>query len=321
MSYTIKRTDGQALVIIQDQTIDKSALGNISLVGRNAINYGTDFAQNFVYLTENFAAPQSPQKPLQGQLWYDTGTDRLRVRVGGEWKGMIYGEFSPFNLPNALVQRDANGNFEANQITANLEGIAEYSNRWTTPRVLAVFGDANGTTTIEGNHDMSMRLTVTQAAHATLADRATTGDRWTNPISLTLANQLRGAVTFDGSGNVTLNAGFKDGGIDTNVNGNATTATRLQTPRNVIISGAANGAGHFDGSNDVNVGIALIDVNPNVGTFNTVTVNSKGLVTSAYNADLTKVYVDRARRADYADRAGYADEAGHAARADYADNA
>lgn len=61
------------------------------------------------------------------------------------------------------------------------------------------------------------------------------------------------------------------------------TATKLETSRNIRISGDASGSAAFDGSADATIALTLANSGVTAGTYNNVTVNAKGLVTSASN--------------------------------------
>jgi hypothetical protein len=69
--------------------------------------------------------------------------------------------------------------------------------------------------------------------------------------------------------------------ITGNADGNAATATKLATSRTLSWTGDATGSFSFDGSANGTTGLTLATVNSNVGTFTKVTVNAKGLITSA----------------------------------------
>lgn len=77
MAYDVNKSNGTS-IIVNDGQINTTDT-NLSLVGRNASNYGEPIAENFVKLLENFAATVPPEtnqylsgNPLVGQLWFDT---------------------------------------------------------------------------------------------------------------------------------------------------------------------------------------------------------------------------------------------------------
>jgi microcystin-dependent protein len=58
---------------------------SLDLVGPGYVAYGQAIAQDFLKLLENFASPNPPLNPIEGQLWYDTsnpGRKVLRVNNG-----------------------------------------------------------------------------------------------------------------------------------------------------------------------------------------------------------------------------------------------
>jgi len=81
MSYIINKTDGSVLTEIVDGTVDQTAT-DITLIGKNASSYGEAFNENFVHVLENFANTSAPNNPIQGQLWFDTSENRLKVYDG-----------------------------------------------------------------------------------------------------------------------------------------------------------------------------------------------------------------------------------------------
>ncbi len=88
MSYIVNKTDGSVLTTILDGTTNTET--GLTLIGRNYVNYGEIQNENFVRLLENFASTLPPGQsvgftPVAGQLWWDTGNQRLRVYTGTEF--------------------------------------------------------------------------------------------------------------------------------------------------------------------------------------------------------------------------------------------
>lgn len=70
--------------------------------------------------------------------------------------------------------------------------------------------------------------------------------------------------------------------LDSSITGNSATATKLATPRTIALAGDISGSAAFDGSANISITSTL----PNVvtaGTYKSVTVNAKGLITSGTN--------------------------------------
>lgn len=76
MPYQITHFSGTPLATVDDGTIDQTT--DLKLVGKNYAGYGTIQNDNYVYLLENFANITSPPKAIPGQLWYDSGNNKLK---------------------------------------------------------------------------------------------------------------------------------------------------------------------------------------------------------------------------------------------------
>jgi phage-related tail fiber protein len=96
-------------------------------------------------------------------------------------------------------------------------------------------------------------------------------------INATDLNTAGTVVARDVSGN------FSAGTITAALSGNASTATKLQTSRTIGLSGDASGTAAFDGSANATIAVTLGNSGVSAGTYKSVTVDSKGRVTSGTN--------------------------------------
>ena len=89
MSYQITFTEAnnpsKLPLTVQDQTLNTQT--SVTFVGKNYPGYSPIIAENFLHLLENFASPNAPESPVQGQLWYDStvGINLLKVYDGTNW--------------------------------------------------------------------------------------------------------------------------------------------------------------------------------------------------------------------------------------------
>jgi hypothetical protein len=84
MPYTINRYNGQVIATVSDGTIDSTT--DLKMIGKNYAGYGEVQNENFIFLLENFANTTQPPKPLSGQLWFDSGTSKLKFFDGGKFR-------------------------------------------------------------------------------------------------------------------------------------------------------------------------------------------------------------------------------------------
>ena len=87
MSYTIYYTDrvNKGSITVVDNTLNDET--TLSFPGRQRTDYGSAINENFLHLLENFANTSAPERPVEGQLWYDStqGVDQLKVYDGTNW--------------------------------------------------------------------------------------------------------------------------------------------------------------------------------------------------------------------------------------------
>jgi Phage Tail Collar Domain len=116
MSYRITLSNGDLLFNLADGLVDTSKT-SISLVGKNAVNFGQAQNNDFVHMLENFAYAAAPQHPLIGQLWFDTSTDSLKVYNNeSNWVSLAATAFSS-SAPSTASQGQMWFNTSTNQLS------------------------------------------------------------------------------------------------------------------------------------------------------------------------------------------------------------
>jgi hypothetical protein len=84
MAYQINRYNNSFLTTVLDGTINNTT--DLKFIGRNFAGYGEIQNENFLFLLENFSGLNPPPKALSGQLWYDSGLQKLKFYDGVKWR-------------------------------------------------------------------------------------------------------------------------------------------------------------------------------------------------------------------------------------------
>lgn len=229
MSYLINKSNGDALVVLADGTIDTST--SLSLVGRNYVGYGEVQNENFVFLLENFANDGAPTRPVAGQTWYDTLTSILKVYDGTSWQPI-----GTASLSAAEPTDPANGSLwlkipdnqlyvwqDTTWVFIGPEGVSGYP---TTKAMAALLDDSTG-----GKHPVIMLYANGTVVGICSAESFTIGA--TTPV--TGFTVLESGITL--STTHTVNGNLK---------GLADRATKLETAR--LINEKP-----FDGTSDITI--------------------------------------------------------------------
>lgn len=95
MPYIVNFTDkvNRAPITVFDNTSNTDT--SLIIPGRNVAGYGQLIAENFIGILENFAANTAPINPIEGQLWYDTEDNVLKLYDGILWKAASNIQKSP----------------------------------------------------------------------------------------------------------------------------------------------------------------------------------------------------------------------------------
>jgi len=102
MPYTVNKTDPSESpnqYTVQDSVLNTQT--DISLIGKGYAGYGEVVAENFLHILENFSSTTAPLKPIKGQLWYDSLSQKVKVFTGTSFQpvgGANYTASSPAGL-------------------------------------------------------------------------------------------------------------------------------------------------------------------------------------------------------------------------------
>lgn len=183
-------------------------------------------------------------------------------------------------------------------------GNSATASKLETPRSITATGDATSTAVMfDGSANVIMSLTLANSGVTAGTYFKTTVDAkgrvtgGSNPTTLSGFGIIDGVNVSDVVTTATANKILKldstaklPASITGNADGNAGSATRLQTGRTIATSGDAVGtATTFDGSANITIPLTLANSGVSAGTYNKVTVDSKGRVISATNIAMSDV--------------------------------
>jgi len=192
MAYTINHYNGTLLATIADGTVD--ATTNLKLVGKNYAGYGAIQNENFVYLLENFANSTPPSSPQTGQIWFDSGTSKLKFWDGTQFRttgGAEIGAIAPSGLTVGDFWFDTTTSqlFAWNGTTFTLVGPQAVAGSGTTEMLSTSVKDTFGT-----SHTVIEAVDNGQVIFIISPDSAFTLDNTVNPI--TGFTQIQQGVTL-----------------------------------------------------------------------------------------------------------------------------
>jgi hypothetical protein len=128
-------------------------------------------------------------------------SDGTIVAIGGKYYTGLVDAATSANTASAIVKRDADGNFTAATITANLSGNATTATTWKTARTLGLSGDATGTMSVDGSSNQNISVV--------LADTSVTPGTYGGATQIpTFAVDSKGRLTSAGNVSITTPANF-----------------------------------------------------------------------------------------------------------------
>jgi hypothetical protein len=307
MAYAIDRYNNTLLTSVEDGTIDQTT--DLKFIGKNYAGYGEIQNENFLFLLENFSGANQPARPISGQVWFDSGTSKLKFYDGTKWRttgGAEIGAVEPTGLATGdFWWESANDQLYVYNGTSFIligpqnagEGVTQMqsievldSTSATRGIISAVIEDE----TIFVISPLEFDLNDSQAAL-----KAQGFDRIFKGVTLRNTKLVTGGVTsstdrFHG----TATNAEKLGGVDAanfvqTGSGNTVFVSAVEIPDDGILLGNSNDlqikidTNGFDGviQNITNNGVIKLKVTSGAGTLTHVgTVTSTGLVPSADNS-------------------------------------
>ena len=229
MAYTINKYSGVQLIVLEDGTVDTST--SIGLVGRNYVGYGEIQNENFVYLLENFANPNPPARPLEGQLWFNTTNDLLNVYTGSKWVivgSAVISEVAPVDPPNGALW------YKMPARTLHVYEGGEW--KFVGPETSEGFATTRARSSVLFDSDGNKKPVILIEINGNIVGIITS-----QSFTLAPASAPAGFGTLAAGINLIFGIELKG-----NVQGKATRADRLETARSI------NGT-PFDGTTDIDV--------------------------------------------------------------------
>lgn len=304
MVYNVTKYDGSPLATVTDSTLDTTST-SITLIGRNALNFGLPLNENFIALMQNFANTSPPPNPVVGQIWYDTVGSSLKVWDSYRWLQVT----PPFDGNAGTAAVSVSPTVEVTVMFSGGKIICAYSHIEVTPSQLTddvSIADVNYPFKSRFPNGLKPGMTMAQDPNGyRLFGIASTANALATGRNITINGSASGSTVFDGSNDVvittnlvnTLNSTINTSSYWTKVqvagNGIVTDANLLvdqdvfsalnyAPPSQVVLSGHAMGNSIANGTVfTVNVTLSNTTVSP--GTYSNVTVDSSGRVVAGNN--------------------------------------
>jgi hypothetical protein len=303
MTYNLTNWDGTPLVSVANSTIDTTTT-SISLLGRNAVNFGLPLNENFIALLEHFADTSPPPNPVKGQIWFDTLSINVKIYDGTKW--LIINP--PFDGTAGTATVAVSPTIDIVIFISDTHIISAISHDLVVPSELpATVTISDRTFAFSSRFPNGLFPGITLATDPNnyqFNGVALHANALTTSRNIGLTGSISGNVQFDGSNDVViasnlinvLNANISSGwfsNVRVNSNGLVSDATYINAndvwtalaytpPSDVRITGDATGNTNANGT-VFTVNVTLTPTNVVPGNYTNVTVDSSGRVVGGNN--------------------------------------
>ena len=284
MAYTVNKSNSSASpnqYTVQDGVVNTQT--DLSFIGKGYAGYGETIAENFLQLLENFSNTSAPTKPIQGQLWWDSTTSKLKVYNGTAFQ--TAGGSAPY-------QSDAPANLAAGDIWID-SGTGQMYYYSGTSSVLVGPPSSTGTTngftydTILDSADASQNITKLFNDGNLMA--IISEDTFTPKVSITGFSSIKKGITLT---TAISDVKFQGTATDSDALGGVAAASYLRSNANDTTSGTlgvVNDSGFTVGADsDLSLtvdGTGAIISNTIQNTDITFKVNDGGATTTVMTID------------------------------------
>jgi len=300
MSYTLYYSLGA--ITVPANTINTQT--SIFLPGEDYAQYGLPVDQSLLNLLQNFANTTPPQRPIPGQLWFDTNENIMKVTTNGG-SAAVWSRIDGNGLPggtNTSVQFNNAGNLggDSNFTYNTATGTVGVTGNVTVSNALTLGGNAAiaGNTVISGNLQVNGTTTSINVNNLTVEDPIISLGRGAGNTPLTVNDgKDRGTQMWYYSGSEkSAFVGYDNGpgkmliATDVAVTSELVTvinygnvvmgnieATSLSTSGGISVGGVISGSG--SGLTSIN-GANIVGSVPSAGTAATVTTAAQPNITS-----------------------------------------
>lgn len=165
MTYTVRRfentysTTDKTDISVLDKSILSTAT-SISYVGKSVTGYSQTFAENFLWLLENFASDMPPAFALKGQLWFNTTGNTFYIYEGDDpnkgGDSTVLSNWNPIvlNTASGITAHEALTGFsDPHQVTKAQLNLSNVSNVFVLDRSLNL-SDLTNTSIARSNLDV-----------------------------------------------------------------------------------------------------------------------------------------------------------------------